>query len=79
MSGKRPLIPEKPVDMDIVYYYKCPFCQRKVPLIAPSQPSMGQCDACHKQFPVVPADECTLVFIKTILDYGQAGIDPNYI
>ncbi len=79
MTEKRKLFPVKPFDMDIVYYYKCPYCQRKVPLIAPIQPSMGQCDACHKQFPVAPADKRTLAFIKTVLDDGKAGIDPDFI
>jgi len=79
MSEKKPLQPVKPVGMEIVFYYLCPFCKRKVPLVAPSGPSMGQCDMCHRQFPVVPADEKTLRFVKAILDNGKAGIDADFI
>ncbi len=79
MAAKKPLMPVKPSGMEIIYYYPCPFCERKVPLVAPSQPSMGQCDSCRNQFPVVPADERSLKFIKAILGEGKAGIDPDFV
>mgnify|MGYP006286437097 CR=1 FL=1 len=79
MSPNKPLSPVKPVGMDLIYYYPCPYCKRKVPLLAPSQPAMGQCDVCRKQFPVVPVDERSLRFIKTMLYNGKAGVDPDYI
>jgi DNA-directed RNA polymerase subunit RPC12/RpoP len=79
MSQARPLSPVKPAGMEIIYYYPCPDCGRKVPLIAPLQPSMARCDACRSQFPVVPADQRSIRFIKTMLDEGKAGIDPDFI
>lgn len=79
MSKDKTLSPAKPMGMEIVFYYQCPFCNRKVPLVAPTQPSMGQCDACGSQFPVVPADEKHIRYIKTIMDNGRAAIDPNFI
>jgi hypothetical protein len=78
MAAKKPVMAVHPERLEIVLYYTCPYCNRKVPLMAPTQPSMAQCDACSRQFPVVPADEKSLNFIKTILDNGRAGIDPNY-
>lgn len=75
----KPLSPVKPVGMEIIFYYTCPYCNRKVPLVAPNQPSMGQCDVCQRQFPIVPADNKTILFIKTMLDNGKAAIDPDYI
>jgi len=79
MSDAKNFSPAKPVGMEIVFYYQCPYCSRKVPLIAPVEPSMGQCDACGNQFPVVPADEKNIRYIKTILDNGKAAIDPNFV
>ena len=79
MSGDKSFSPAKPVGMEIVFYYQCPYCERKVPLIAPLEPSMGQCDVCGRQFPVAPADEKNIKYIKTMLDYGRAAIDPNFV
>ncbi|MFW6414993.1 MAG: hypothetical protein ACOCZ2_01635 [Thermodesulfobacteriota bacterium] len=79
MSEEKNFSPAKPVGMEIVFYYHCPYCSRRVPLIAPVEPSMGQCDACGNQFPVVPADEKNIRYIKTILDNGKAAIDPNFV
>jgi hypothetical protein len=79
MSEKRVLQPVKPVGMELVFYYPCPFCSRRVPLPAPQQPSMARCDSCQGQFPVVPADAKGVQFIKLILDQGRAGIDPDFI
>ncbi len=77
--AEKPLTPVKPSGMEIVYYYPCPFCSRKVPLAAPMQPSMAKCDSCRRQFPVVPADAKSMQFIRLILDQGRAGIDPDFI
>ena len=79
MNDKRLLLPVKPDGMEIVFYYPCPSCGRKVPLVAPSQPAMAVCDSCNIQFPVVPADTRSVEFIKTMLNQGKAGIDPDFI
>ncbi len=78
-EGKKLTTPVKPSGMDIVFYYSCPFCSRKVPLLAPTKPSAIRCDSCHKQFNVAPVDEKNLRFIKTIMDEGRAGIDPDFV
>ncbi len=79
MSQKKPLQPVKPIAMEIIYLYPCPFCNKKVAVSAPLQPSMIKCDGCFKPFPVVPADENSIKFIKLILDEGRAGIAPDFI
>lgn len=79
MKQKKPLLPVKPIGMEILYYYPCPFCERKVPLIAPLQPAMAQCDSCSNQFPVVPADQKSIRFLKTVLDSGRAGINADFV
>jgi len=79
MSEGKTFGPVKPIGMEIVFYYQCPYCYRKVPLIAPVEPSVGQCDACGEQFSVAPADEKNIRYIKTILDNGRAAIDPNFV
>jgi hypothetical protein len=50
----KPLTPVRPMGMEIVFLYPCPHCAREVTLIAPTRPSMAQCDACRKNFPIVP-------------------------
>ncbi len=79
MTDKRLLMPVKPEGLEIVYYYPCPACGRKIPLVAPLQPSMAACDQCATQFPVVPADGRSVEFIKTMLNQGKAGIDPDFV
>jgi hypothetical protein len=76
---KKPTQPVKPSGMEILLFYPCPNCERQVPLIGPTQPSMAQCDACRAQFPIVPADERTIQFIKLMLANGRAGIDPDFL
>ncbi len=77
--NKKKLAPVKPEGMEIVFYYPCPYCGRKVPLAAPLQPCMTKCDSCRRQFPVAPADAKGIKFIKLILDQGRAAIDPDFI
>ena len=76
---RKPLTPVKPVGMEIIFFYPCPFCGRQAPLIAPSQPAMAQCDTCRAHFPIVPADEKSIQFIKIMLASGKAGINPDYL
>jgi hypothetical protein len=80
MSQKRkPLTPVKPTGLELIYLYPCPFCQRQVPLLSPTQPSMAQCDACQGHFPIVPADERSVRFVKLMLANGKAGVDPDFL
>ncbi len=79
MDKQKPLLPVKPSGMEILFYYTCPHCGRKVPLVAPLQPAMAQCDSCSNKFPVVPADQKSIRFLKTVLDNGRAGINPDFL
>lgn len=79
MDKKKTLEPVKPEGLEIILYYPCPFCNRKVPVIAPYEPTVIRCDACNKKFPVVPGDDKSIKFIKTILDNGRAAIAPQYL
>jgi len=76
---KKPVTPVKPCGLEVIFLYPCPFCGREVPLVAPLKPQMAQCDACHQRFPVVPADEKTVRFVKLMTAGGKAGIDPDYV
>jgi len=76
---KRPIIPVKPSGLEVIYLYPCPFCGRQVPLVAPVKPTVAECDACRQRFPVVPADEKTVRFVKLMTANGNAGIDPDYV
>ncbi len=76
---KKPLLPVKPTGIELVYLYVCPFCQRQVPIVSPTQPSMVQCEACRSSFPIVPVDDKTVQFVKIVLANGKAGIDPDFL
>ena len=76
-TGK-PLTPAKPEGMEVVFFYPCPYCERHVPTIAPTQPGMTQCDACGHHFPVVPVDRRTIEYVKIMLANGHAAVDPDF-
>ena len=78
-DSKKPLTPVKPTGMEVIYLYPCPFCEREVPLIAPTRPAMAQCDACRKNFPIVPVDDRTIRYFKIMLAGGKASIDPDFL
>lgn len=78
-KGKKPSAPVRPTGMEVLYFYACPFCGRDVPVAAPVQPAMVKCDVCAKHFPIVPVDERSVRFIKTMLANGRAGIDPDFL
>jgi hypothetical protein len=75
----KPLTPVRPIGMEIVFLYPCPHCAREVTLIAPTRPTMAQCDACRKNFPIVPVDDRTLRYFKLMLNGGKAAIDPDFL
>ncbi len=77
-SNNKPLTPVKPVAMDFLFIYPCPFCGRQVPLLGPSQPSMAPCDGCRQMFPVVPVDGYTMRYLKLMLNNGKAAVDPDF-
>lgn len=79
VESKKPVAPVKPAGMEVIYLYPCPHCEREVPLIAPTRPAMAQCDACRKNFPIVPVDERTLRYFKVMLAGGKASIDPDFM
>ncbi len=78
-KGKRPLEPVAPADMELLFAYLCPNCERKNPLIAPTQPGIIMCGDCGLQFPIIPVDENTVLYIKLMLDHGRAAADPLFI
>ncbi len=77
--SKRPIEPVRPVGMELVFFYRCPACQREIPLVAPPQPTMITCDVCRQKFPIVPVDESTVQYVKLMLADGPAAIDPDFI
>jgi hypothetical protein len=79
MSNTKPLEPVKPVGLELISIYPCPFCERRVPMMAPTTPGMGQCDSCQRRFPVVPVDARCVDFLKTMTCGGKANIDPDYL
>ena len=77
--ARRPVAPVKPIAMELVFFYSCPYCRRELPLVAPPQPIMVNCDVCRQAFPIVPVDEYSVQFVKLMLGDGPAAIDPDYL
>ncbi len=78
-NSSKPIMPVKPMGMEIIFLFQCPHCSREVPLIAPTRPAMTQCDACRKSFPIVPVDDRTLRYLKVMLAGGKAAVDPDFL
>ncbi|WP_027178708.1 hypothetical protein [Maridesulfovibrio bastinii] len=77
-QSRKPMSPVRPTGMEIIFLYSCPYCERQVPLISPTQPSVIQCDACRREFPIIPVDEKNIRFYKAMLANGNAAIDPDF-
>ena len=76
--SSRPAQPVPPESMELVFFYRCPGCGRRNPLIAPTQPSMTRCESCGEPFPVMPVDERTVHYVKIMLATGRAALDPDF-
>lgn len=74
--SSRPVQPVPPESMELVFFYRCPGCGRRNPLIAPTQPSMTRCESCGEPFPVMPVDERTVHYVKIMLANGRATAFP---
>lgn len=79
MIGRRPIEPAKPEGVEIIFFYACPYCGRKNPLLATDKPSMARCDSCSKNFPVLPVDARSVRFVKLMFANGKAAIDPDFM
>ena len=79
MGFKRPVQPDAPSGMEIIFTYRCPFCGCKAVILAPLQPGRITCESCQKIFPIIPVDERTIRYIKTMLASGKAAVDPDFI
>jgi uncharacterized Zn finger protein len=76
---KKPVTPVHPSGMELICFYPCPFCDREVPLVSPTQPAMVRCDGCGKDFPIVPVDERGVRFVKIMTGNGRAAVDPDFL
>lgn len=76
---QRPIEPSKPLGMELVFYYACPYCHSQLPIVAPFHPSMVACVSCQQKFPIVPVDERSIQFIKIMMANGPAAIDPDFL
>ncbi len=76
---QRPVSPVAPEGMEVLFFYRCPFCRRQLALLSPTQPAMAQCDACGKPFPILPVDGRGIEYIKLIMNNGRTAVDPDFI
>lgn len=70
--------PIPPESMELVFFYPCPACGYRNPLIAPTQPAMTRCEACRQSFSVIPVDERSVHYVKIMLANGLAAVDPDF-
>lgn len=75
----RPLMPMPPEGLEILFYYRCPRCDKHVALSSPTEPRMVKCDNCHQDFPIIPVDDHTIQYIQIILQHGRAAADPDFL
>lgn len=75
----RPMPPVPPDGMEILFFYKCPFCGRHIAIASPIEPRMLSCDACHNNFPIIPVDEYGLHYVRIMLGGGKAAADPDFL
>ena len=79
MSSARPQKPVGPSGMELTFFYPCPHCGRQIALSAPTRATMARCDACAKQFPIMPVDERGIRFVRIMLAEGRAALDPDFV
>lgn len=75
----RPLAPVPPDGMEILIFYKCPHCGKHVGVPSPTDPRMVTCEACRMAFPIIPADEHGIHYIRIMLSGGKAAADPDFL
>lgn len=74
----RPISPVPPDGMEILFFYKCPYCARHVAIASPTEPALLTCDNCRESFPIIPVDEKGIHYIRIILADGKAAADPDF-
>lgn len=79
MTTARPLKPVAPSGMELIFFYTCPHCGRQLSMLAPTHPAMVRCDACAKNFPIMPVDARGIQFVRLILAEGRAALDPDFV
>lgn len=75
----RPIEPVPPDGMELIVFYKCPYCSRHIGLPAPIEPRMLPCDVCHHTFPIIPVDESDLQYLRIMTAGGKALADPDFL
>lgn len=73
------MAPVPPDGMELLVFYKCPYCSRHMAVPAPIEPRMIPCDACHRNFSIIPVDEFGLHFLRIITAGGRATADPDFL
>ena len=73
------MAPVPPDAMELIVFYKCPYCARHIGVPAPTEPQMIPCDVCHRNFSVIPVDEFGLHFLRIITAGGKAAADPDFM
>lgn len=78
-NDRKPVTPVAPVGVEIVFLYECPYCSRRIPVLAPGSPVMVHCESCGKPFPILPVDGRSIDFIKLVFAGGPAAVDPDFV
>lgn len=73
------MTPVPPDALEVIVFYKCPFCSRHIGLPAPTEPRMVSCDACRRNFPIIPVDEFGLHYLRIMTAGGKAAADADFL
>ena len=77
-NDRKPITPVAPIGMEVIFLYECPYCLRKLPVLAPKTPAVIHCESCGNPFPILPVEGRAIDFIKLVCAGGPAAVDPTY-
>lgn len=80
MPGRRPIEPAKPEGMELIFFYACPYCGRKILALATGRPFRWRVVIrAPKTFQFCLWMNAQYVFAKLMLANGKAAIDPDFM
>lgn len=76
---RRPVEPARPQGMEVLFFYVCPHCGKRMGIASPTKPHNVRCESCGQPFPIIPVDEHGLQYIRIMLGNGMAAVDPDFL
>lgn len=61
-----------PEEVEILLFYPCPRCQRKMPVIAPVEMKLIRCDQCGHTYKIASVRGKDILYLKSVLAGGRS-------